>query len=332
MILVIGATGFIGTYLLEELKKEKEITGTVYSNTKVGKYLKDKSINIVKLDISKKETFSNLPTKNVEAVILLSGLLPANVKGEENKEDYIKINVEGTLNVLEFCRKNKIKKLISTTSYADVQNLWKKNEAILDDSYRDYKYTGDHAVYVFSKNMATDLIIHYAKEYGMENAIFRLPPVYGVGPHGKIYVDGKLKTSGIETFINKAITGEKIEIWGDGQISRDIVYVKDVVQCIIKAIKSEKLNGVYNLTSGKTITLEEQVKIVVDVFSKEKKSEIIYRYDKENNGESFLFSIDKARKDLNYEPKFLDFKLMMQDYKKEMENFENKLLIESRKK
>lgn len=333
MILVIGATGFIGSYLIEELKKSNNVIGTIYKNTLVAEYLKEENIKMYQLDISNEESFEKLPKENIEAVVLLSGLLPANVYGEENKKDYIKINVEGTLNVLEFCRKNNIKKLISTTSYADVQNLWNENIKIKDDEKRDYKYDGDHAVYVFSKNMATDLILHYSKQYGMENAIFRLPPVYGVGPHGAIYVDGKLKTSGIQTFIDKAIKGEDIEIWGDGSLKRDIVYIKDVVACIINAIKTPKLYGVYNLTSGKTVSLEEQVKTVINIFSKEnQKSKIIYRFDKINNAKSFIFDIQKAKNDLGYNPKYLNFEKMMLDYRNEMEKKSNKLLQESREK
>lgn len=333
MILVIGASGFIGNYLIRELEKEYEVIGTVHKNKDIENYFREKNIKIIELDISKEENFLNLPTKNIEAVVLLSGLLPANVKGEENKKAYIKVNVEGTLNTLDYCKRNNIKKLIATTSYADVQNLWSEKNKIKDEERRDYSYIGDHAVYVFSKNMATDLIIHYAKEYGMENAIFRLPPVYGVGPHGKIYVDGILKMSGIETFITKAIKGENIEIWGDGQVKRDVVYIKDVVKCIIQAIKAKKLNGIYNLTSGKAVTLEEQVRTVVKVFSQNGiYSDIVFNKDKINNSKSFIFDIGKAKKELNYDPQFTNFEDMMNDYKNEMQKPENILLKESRNK
>lgn len=64
----------------------------------------------------------------MEGVILLAGLLPANAQvnldEDENAADYFKINTIGTINVLEYCRRNGIKRVISTSSYADVRNSW----------------------------------------------------------------------------------------------------------------------------------------------------------------------------------------------------------------
>ena len=68
-----------------------------------------------------------LHTDNVDGVILLGGLLPANadvnLDENENAADYFKVNTIGTINVLEYCRKNKIKRVISTCSYADVREM-----------------------------------------------------------------------------------------------------------------------------------------------------------------------------------------------------------------
>lgn len=73
-------------------------------------------------------------------MILLAGLLPANATAdlvnEENAADYVKVNTLGTVNVLEYCRTNGIKKIISATTYGDVSGAWKKNHAITEDEPR----------------------------------------------------------------------------------------------------------------------------------------------------------------------------------------------------
>ena len=76
---------------------------------------------------------------------MLGGLLPANadvnLDENENAADYFKVNTIGTINVLEYCRKNKIKRVISTCSYADVRGAWGK-KVITEDEPRDFYLYG----------------------------------------------------------------------------------------------------------------------------------------------------------------------------------------------
>ena len=254
------------------------------------------------------------------------------IDNNENAADYIRVNVNGTINVLEYCRKNDIKKIISTSSYADVFNSWQKNVAIKETEPRGYKFTGDHAAYVISKNAATDMIEYYNQQHGLQGCVFRLPPVYGVGPHSEIYVNGKYYKTGIQTFIESAERGSDIEIWGDPHMSRDIVYVKDVVDAFILALNSDSARGLYNMTSGVPLELEEQVKIIIDVFKKDKVSNIVYRPEKENNTPSFLFDMSKAKEDFGFVPKYKSYRDMMIDYKKELESGRWDSMLKSRLK
>ena len=333
MIIIIGASGFIGMYLVDELLKNKFKVLATGRNDAGRDYYKTIGTEYSHLDISNANDFKKLPKKGIKAVVLLAALLPANVKGFNDPYKYIDVNVKGTLNVLEYCRKNNIKKIISTTSYADVQNLWKKDYKIKENDSRNYKIDGDHASYVISKNAATDFILHYNEEYDMTGSIFRLPPVYGYGPHSEIYVDGKYYKSGFQVFLEKAINGDDIEIYGDKNVSRDVVYVRDVVNAFILAIKSNKARGVYNIASGKSLTLESQVEKIIKVFSsKNNKSKIIYSSKKENNSTSYAFDISKAKKDFDYSPHYCSFEKLLVAYKKDMEKEKFNFLIKSRKK
>lgn len=336
MVIVIGATGFIGLYTVEKLISDGyEVIGTG-RNEKLAGMVTGMGAKYISLDITNPTDFDKLPTTDVQGVILLAGLLPANVNvdidSDENAADYIRTNVIGTINVLEYCRKNKIKKVISTSSYADVANAWKKGVALKETEPRNFKYTGDHAVYVISKNAANDVMEYYNQQHGMQCASFRLPPVYGVGPHSEIYVNGKYYKTGIQTFIEKAEKGETIEIWGDPHISRDIIYVKDVARAFVLALRSNRTSGLYNMTSSTELELEEQIKITVDIFSGEKKSELIYRPDKKNNTPSFLFDMTKAKEDFGFVPEYVSYRDMMLDYKKELESHRWDQLIFNRVK
>lgn len=336
MIVVIGATGFIGMYTVEALLQSGKQVIAAGRNGAVGAQLEKMGATFVPLDITDEKDFEKLPTEGVEAVILLAGLLPANttadLKNSENAADYFKVNVLGSINVLEYCRRNNIKKVVGNCSYGDVAGAWRKGYAITEDEPRDFRFTGDHAVYVISRNACNDVMEYYNQQHGMQCAWFRFPPVYGVGPHGTIYVNGKAYKSGIATFIDNAKEGKDIELWGDPRIERDIIYVKDVAKAYCMAIESDKTYGLYNMTSGTALTLEDQAKAVISVFGKDKGSQLVYRPDKPNNTPSFLFSMEKAKRDFGFVPQYTNYLDMMQDYKNEMESGRWDILISTREK
>lgn len=336
MVIVIGATGFIGMYTVEALVQSGKKVLATGRNEKLGKKLQDMGADFLQLDITNKSDFDKLPTNGVGGVILLAGLLPANAKADltndENAADYFEVNVIGAINVLEYCRKNGIKKVIGSCSYSDVSGAWGKGYPITEEEPRDFKFTGDHAVYVISKNACNDVMEYYNQQHGMQCAWFRFPPVYGVGPHGTIYVNGKAYKSGIATFIDNAKEGKDIELWGNPHIKRDIIYVKDVATAYVMALESEKTYGLYNMTSGTQLDLEEQAQAVIDVFGTDKGSKLVYRPEKPNNTPSFWYSMEKAKRDFGFVPKYINYYDMMIDYKKELESGRWDDLVESRQK
>lgn len=336
MVVVIGATGFIGMYTVDALLKAGKKVLATGRNKQLGKKLENMGANFATLDITNSEDFEKLPQTGVEGVILLAGLLPANTKADlldnENAADYFEINVIGAIHVLEYCRRNGIKKVIGSCSYSDVSGAWGKGYPITEEEPRNFKYTGDHAVYVISKNACNDVMEYYNQQHGMQCAWFRFPPVYGVGPHGTIYVNGKAYKSGIATFIDNAMNGEDIELWGNPHIKRDIIYVKDVAKAYVLALESDKTYGLYNMTSGTQLDLEEQARAVIDVFGKEKGSKIVYKPEKPNNTPSFWYSMEKAKRDFGFVPQYTNYHDMMIDYKNELESGRWDALVESRHK
>lgn len=223
---------------------------------------------------------------------------------------------------MEYCRKNGIQRAISTCSYADVRNAWSGERALTEEEPRNFIYTGDHAVYVISKNAANDVLEYYNQQHGMKNAWFRFPTVYGVGPHGSLYVNGTYMKSGFQIFMEKAEMAEDIVIFGNPNMSRDVAYVKDVARAFYLAVTSPNTYGLYNMTSGRGISLQEQAEVLRDVFGPAdgRRSRIMYKPEIKNNTPSYLFSMEKAKKDFGFVPQFSDFRMMMADYKNDLEN------------
>lgn len=323
-VLIIGGNSFIGFYTIKQfLKSGYDVTVTTRTK-RYADYFKQIGVKNLSFDLNKSDDIKNLPETQFDSVILLAGLLPANVKTSTAdlnlNNQYIFTNVISQINLLNYCIRNKIKKLISTTSYADTENLWDNNHEITESEGISYKYNGDHAVYVISKNTAAAMSEYYNAEYGMQNIIFRLPPVYGVGPHTQLFDNGVLRKSGIALFIEAAQNGENITIYGQ-DIYRDVVYVKDVAKAFVQATESSNASGLYNIMSGNSISLYEQAQVIADIFANSH-IKIIRDYERKNNSKSYRYSIKKANIDFGYKPEYSTFKAMMRDYKKELQNTE----------
>ena len=86
-------------------------------------------------------------------------------------------------------------------------------------------------------------------------------------------------------------------------------------------MKSEQTYGLYNMTSGRGVTLQEQAEVIRDLWapSENQKSKITYKPEIVNNTPSYLFSMEKAKYDFGFVPKYADFRTMMTDYKKDLD-------------
>jgi UDP-glucose 4-epimerase len=332
-ILVFGASGFIGTYLIDELLSQgHEVTASDASD--FGReYYKRKNVPYINVDITRSDDFRRLENKKYDAVIHLAACQPANVGATKyDPKDYINTNVIGTLNVLEFCRQSQSKKIIYASSHRNTQDLWSANKAIQEDDGRGIKYSGEYAMFSISESAAQDCVEHYQAQYGLTGIIFRLPPVYGYGPHTEIFKDGIPVKTGFQIFIEKAMACQPLEVWGDGSVGRDIIYIKDVVSAFMKAIGNSKAYGLFNITSGKYLTLREQAETIAKLFWGSATSpQIVERPEVPNGMDSFLYDISKAKRELGWSPIY-SFRDMLIDYKKESESKRYEYLIHKRKK
>src|ERR1700730_1092240 len=334
MVIVFGAGGFIGTYLIDQLVAEHvDVVASDVSDLAKA-YYERRGVQYRNVDITKKDQFETLPGEHIDAVVHLACVQPANVSEQEySPVDYAMVNIVGTLNILEFCRVNRIPKIIYTCSHRNTQGMWteKGGRPIRETDGRSIMFTGDYAMFSISESAASDGVEHYNRRYGIEGVILRLPPVYGFGPHLEIFKDGKSIKTGFIALIENAESGDPLVLWGDPSKARDIIYVKDVVAAVLLALRRTNVAGLYNISSGQQLSLQEQAEAVIRVFSPSgRRSEIRYQPETPHHFESYVYDIGKARQVLGWQPKY-SFENMLRDYRKERESGRFSFLIQKRK-
>lgn len=317
-IIVLGATGNTGAYLVDYLNKtvDKDEYEIIAAGRRKTNFFDRWGIKYYSVDITDKNSLDQLPKEDVHAVIFEAAILPASMEGYQ-PEKYLQVNTMGAFNVLEYCRVNSVDRIIYTQTIREIGGYINTGVTLSPELPRNYSLKGDHAVYVISKNAAVDLIEHYYQEYGIKRFIFRLPTIYSYGRSDMFYVDGVAKKKAYRLFMEKAQKGEPIEMWGDPTKAHDVVYVKDFCQMLAKAVTANCDGGVYHVGTGVPVTLKEQIEGIVEVFAKDKKSEIIYCPEKPN-ARSYTMDISKAVNDLGYSPQYtyIDY---LKDFKIEME-------------
>jgi UDP-glucose 4-epimerase len=318
-ILIFGATGNTGAYLVDYFfenynSNEYEI---ICLGSRDTDFFSKYKFKYIKIDISDKEDFKKLPLDNIHAVIHTAARLPTH-DADHYSESFININIKGTLNILEYCRKTKTDRVIFTQTMSNIANEFGKTLEITPNLPRNFPFKGDHVLYVLSKNLAEDIVEHYHQQHGIKTFVFKIPTIYQYRENPYWFVDGVKKPRVFHQFIELAKKGKTIEMWGDPSAYKDLVYVKDYCQQLYNATFVENLNrGVYNVGTGIPTRLDTMLEEIVNVFSeKDNKSSIIAKPDKPNTP-SYVINIDNAKKELGYKVKF-GLKEMLIDIKKEM--------------
>lgn len=291
-VLVTGCAGFIGSHLSEELlKKGWHVYGIDNFHPYYSRKLKEHNMenlisntmfNFINGSILSSADLENLPN-DIDYVFHFAAI--AGVRNSIlHPEEYFKINVEGTQRLLD--KYHNIKNFIfasSSSVYGD-----------LDDSCLPVQET--HSLkpispYGESKRQAEDICIKSSKDEGRKTTILRFYTVYG--PRQR-------PDEAITKFIRLAQTKKPIPIYGDGTKERDFTFVSDIVNGSILA--AEKGNGVYNLGTGKPISVNDLIKSIE--FTMNTKFELEYVESPEGDVQKTHADTSKAALELGYKAKY----------------------------
>ncbi len=250
--LVTGGAGFIGSHLVDRLVKEKK-TVIVLDNLATGNIknlsnVKNK-IKFINIDISKYSKKFEKLFKNVDLVYHLAALADI-VPSINDPKKYFDTNVNGTMNVLNAANKNKVKKLI----YAASSSCYgiPKRYPISEEAPINAKYP-----YALTKYLAEELILHWGEVYKMKNISLRFFNTYGP----------RSRTSGVYgavfgVFLAQRINNKPLTIVGDGNQTRDFLFVKDLVEAIILVSKKINETDIFNVASGKETKVNKIANII----------------------------------------------------------------------
>ncbi len=317
MIVVTGAAGFVGRYLVDCLAKAGEQVVAAVQNRKFDNFFGNLGVSCAILDVSDPDTFKRLPTTPVKAFVHLAAALPAKVQDIQS-DVFLKTNALGTFYALEHCRRNHINKFLhATTLYDCIEHT---ELPITEAMGRKYALTGDHASYVISKIAASEYVEHYAREYGFQGINLRFTGLLGYGRQEGFYANGKFHPSAFEVFYKNAKAGKPLEIWGQHKALRDSLYVKDAVRAVQAAISSNSARGLYSIATGKGRTNEDDAKTFAEVFGSEQHPvRLVYRPEIPEKDKSYYFDISKAKREFGWQPAY-GYADIVRDYDLEVQS------------
>lgn len=293
-IIVFGATGLIGTHLVEKLlNRGFEVTGT--SRRFPQKPVSSKLYHHVILDISKKEDFKKL-TEKYDCVFNMAAHIAPGYLTTEALPCLI-TNALGTLHILDYMTKKGISRLIHSSS---VTVYGKPKRRIVNE----HSPTNPIIVYGVSKLTAEKYCHMYSNLHDLKITILRYGSVYGPGLNQR---------TALPLFIEKALSNKEIILYGDGTRNQDYVYVDDVITANLLTMQ-KKITGVFNIGSGLKTTMRELAETIIEVFL----SKSLIRYDPKKIQEfSIGIDITKAKRELGYKPQY-NLKTGLQKYRESL--------------
>ena len=288
-VALIGGGGFIGSsvidvllqqgHTLRILEKQGVSPTRGFSNTEI--------VEWVSGDFQNEKVLLEI-LDGIDAVIhLVSTTLPKN--SNENPVYDVQSNLVSTIKILDSMVQQKVKKIVFLSSGGTVYG----NPEFLP-------ITEDHPTnpivsYGIVKLAIEKYIMLYERLFGIKGLILRISNPYGE----------KQKISNaqgaVAVFIHHILNNIPIEIWGDGSVTRDYLYVQDVAEAIEKSLHYDGYESIFNISSGKGESLNSIIKLIEDLM--EKKSSKIYLPSRNFDVPVSILSNERAGKELGWKPK-----------------------------
>ncbi len=290
-IAVIGGSGFIGSHIVDKLLEHGHEV-TVFDIMKPHR----DDVRHVYIDVTNLSKTCVALAGGYDIAYMLAAMADVN-DVYKNPVEACQVNILGVANVLEAARRSGILRIIlaSTVWVYEMAEGGERNEQTL---FSPSKVTH---VYTASK-VAAELYCHACQKlYGQNFTILR----YGI-PYGPRARRGTV----IATFVQRALKGEPLIIFGDGSQYRNFIYVEDLAEGNVAALKDVAVNQTYNLEGKRPVTIKEIAETVRNLVG-----DVVIDYKEARPGDysGAIVSTEKAKKELGWEPK-VDFEEGLRRY------------------
>ena len=268
--LVTGGAGFVGTNLVKRLLSEGHEV-IVFDNYSTG-FRENQLEGCRYADVDMREEFKDF-SENVDVVFHMAAL-PRIKPSFDNPSETLEVNVNGTVNVLEYARKN------------DIPVIYAGSSSFHGGVYKN--------PYTFTKWQGEELCKMYERIYGLPMTICRFYNVYG----DYMPMSGGYRTV-LPIFLEQHKKGEALTVTGDGEQRRDFTHVDDIVDAMIRIVRLNKWGNTYELGRGKNHSINE----VAEMFGAMGPDDVTYIDEIPGETRETLCRSELARKKLKWEPK-----------------------------
>lgn len=279
-----GGAGFIGTHLVEKLL-ESGAEVTVIDNFSrpavPPRTLEEMGAQVHRCDIRDTDTLAELLV-GAEALVHLAALIDVR-ESEEKPALYADVNIMGTLSVLEASRRAGVGSVVLASSAAVYGNPVRLP---IDEEHP----TSPISFYGLTKLVAEQVCRHYSSR-GVPCTVLRLFNVYGErGRNNVVY-----------KFLKSVHRDGYLTVYGDGEQTRDFVYVGDAVQAFLEAI-SRRGSGyaVYNIATGRETSINQLIQVIAEVTGK--KPKVVHKPPRGEEIRRSYADTTRAQKELGFKP------------------------------
>lgn len=286
--LIIGGNGFIGTNLADAL------IASGHKVTSFDRYPSryreaDPRINYVYGDFANLGDVQEAVKGNDWVYHLAYTTLPAS--SNEDPTFDVRSNVIDTLQLLESCREHSVKKIIFISSGGTVYGV-PQQLPIHEDHPTD-----PICSYGITKLAIEKYLNLYRHLHNLDYVVARL-----ANPYGELQ-NPQARQGAIAVFLGNILQGKSIDIWGDGKVVRDYIYIGDAASALVRAAEycpEEDEPRVFNIGSGSGHSLNEIVKTLKSVINQE--INVMYHPARSADVPSNVLDISRAKKCLNWQP------------------------------